>query len=89
MHQADHRIVFSHGDIGFHNIMVCDGHITAILDWEYAGCYPEHWDFCKSLQFLAGTDKEYQFCKKVFGKMYLSEFYIDTWFTREVKHGGW
>ncbi|KAK1765369.1 hypothetical protein QBC33DRAFT_612652 [Phialemonium atrogriseum] len=63
MHQADHRIVFSHGDFGFHNIM--------------------------SLQFLAGTDEEYQFCKKAFGKMYLSEFYMDTWFTREVKHGGW
>ncbi|KAM0273512.1 hypothetical protein ACHAQH_008308 [Verticillium albo-atrum] len=89
MHRTDHRIVFSHGDLGFHNIMVRGGHITAILDWEYAGWYPGHWDFCKSLQFLAGTDEHYQFGKKAFGKTYLSEFFMDTWFTREVKHGGW
>ncbi|RTE75382.1 hypothetical protein BHE90_010155 [Fusarium euwallaceae] len=89
MHRTDHKIVFSHGDLGFHNIMIRDGHITAILDWEYAGWYPEHWDFCKSLQFLAGTDEHYQFGKKAFGKTYLGEFYMDTWFTREVKHGGW
>ena len=89
MHRTDHNIVFSHGDLAFHNILVREGHITAILDWEYAGWYPEHWDFCKSLQFLAGTDEEFQFCKEMFGKTYLGEFYMDTWFTREVKHGGW
>lgn len=89
MHRTDHKIVFSHGDLGFHNIMVRDGHITAILDWEHAGWYPEHWDFCKSLHFLAATDEQYQFCKGAFVKTYLNEFYMDTWFTREVKHGGW
>lgn len=89
MHRTHHRIVFSHGDLGFHNILVRDGHITAILDWEYSGWYPEHWDFCKSLQFFAGTDELYLFCKKAYNQQYLSEFYMDTWFTREVKHGGW
>lgn len=89
MHRTNHRIMFSHGDLAFHNILVRDGHITAILDWEYAGWFPEHWDFCKSLQFLAGTDEQYQFCKGAFDKPYLGEFYMDTWFTREVNHGGW
>ena len=41
------------------------------------------------MQFLAGTDEQYDFGKKVFGKAYLSEYYLDTWFTRSVRHGGW
>ncbi len=89
MHRTDHGIVFSHGDLGFHNILVRDGHVTAILDWEYSGWLPEHWDFCKSLQFLAGTDEQYLFCKRMYGREYLREYYMDVWFTREVKHGGW
>lgn len=24
-----------HGDVGFHNLMVHDGHVTALLDWEF------------------------------------------------------
>lgn len=44
---TDSRIVFSHGDICPRNIMVKDGHITALLDWEYAGWYPEYWEYVK------------------------------------------
>jgi aminoglycoside phosphotransferase len=43
----NHRIVFSHGDLAQHNILVKNGRITALLDWEYAGWYPEHWDYLK------------------------------------------
>jgi hypothetical protein len=44
---SDHCIVFSHGDLSQHNIMVKDGQITGLLDWEYAGWYPEYWDHVK------------------------------------------
>lgn len=36
--------VFSHGDLGPSNIMVEDGHIAGIIDWEQAGWYPYFWD---------------------------------------------
>lgn len=45
--RSDHRIVFSHGDLAQHNIIVKDGQIKALLDWEYAGWYPEYWDYIK------------------------------------------
>lgn len=44
---SNHRIVFSHGDIAQHNILVQDNQITGLLDWEYAGWYPEYWDYVK------------------------------------------
>jgi aminoglycoside phosphotransferase (APT) family kinase protein len=43
----NHRIVFSHGDLAQHNILVKDGQIKGLIDWEFAGWYPEHWDYIK------------------------------------------
>ena len=88
VHKSNHRIVFTHGDLAFHNIMVKDGHINAILDWEYSGWYPEHWDYCKSLSFLEGTDEGYLVCKTVYEKQYHTEYFMNMWFGREVLHGG-
>ena len=45
--RTDHRIVFSHGDLVPHNIIIQGGRITGLIDWEYAGWYPEYWDFVK------------------------------------------
>ncbi|KAK7045588.1 hypothetical protein VNI00_007420 [Paramarasmius palmivorus] len=40
-----HAIVFTHGDLNYHNIMVgSDGHICGIFDWEAAGWLPEYWE---------------------------------------------
>ncbi len=56
--KRDHELVFSHGDLNLHNIIVKDGDIMALLDWEYAGWYPEHWEYVK---FCAATlhDREW------------------------------
>ncbi|KAJ3483442.1 hypothetical protein NLI96_g6309 [Meripilus lineatus] len=41
-----HAIVFTHGDLQWHNIMVTpDSHITGIVDWESAGWMPDYWEF--------------------------------------------
>lgn len=88
LHRTDHKIVFSHGDLAFHNIIVWRGHIAAIIDWQYSGWYPEHWDYCKTRSFVSGTDELYICCKRIFEKQYHAEYFMDEWFTREVRHGG-
>lgn len=45
--RKDHELLFSHGDLNLHNIIVRDGRIVALLDWECAGWYPEYWEFVK------------------------------------------
>lgn len=42
------RTVFSHGDLGPHNILWKDGKIVAIIDWEMAGWFPEFWDYTRT-----------------------------------------
>ncbi|KAG5994853.1 hypothetical protein E4U43_003163 [Claviceps pusilla] len=47
------NIYFAHGDLTLTNIMISDGpaprRISAILDWEQSGWFPEYWEYCKLL----------------------------------------
>ncbi|KAJ7266578.1 hypothetical protein C8J57DRAFT_375624 [Mycena rebaudengoi] len=43
-----HRIVFTHGDFSPRNMMVRDDVVLALIDWENAGWYPEHWEYIKA-----------------------------------------
>ena len=46
-----HRVVFTHGDLALHNVMVHDGHISGFIDWECAGWYPDYWEFTTPLRW--------------------------------------
>ncbi|KAI1124012.1 kinase-like domain-containing protein [Nemania abortiva] len=56
--REDFPIVFTHSDIAGRNIIVRDGKIVALLDWEYAGWYPEYWDYVFTLRGLDNIDWE-------------------------------
>jgi Phosphotransferase enzyme family len=88
LHKNDHQILFSHGYLAFHNIIVRDEHVSAIIDWEYAGWYPEYWDYYKTRSFLGGTDSDYRVCKRLYEKPYHPEYFLYIWFGMEILHGG-
>jgi aminoglycoside phosphotransferase len=68
----DHRIVFSHGDFAQHNILVQDGRVTGLIDWEYAGWYPEHWEYIKF--FERPCEKGWKDCAEdIFPEAYYDE----------------
>ena len=48
----NHEIVFTHGDFAPRNILVEGDRVTAVLDWEDAGWYPEHWEYIKAMAVL-------------------------------------
>ena len=43
-----YRTAFSHGDIGPHNMLWKDGRIVAMINWKYAGWFPEYFDFTQT-----------------------------------------
>jgi Phosphotransferase enzyme family len=43
-----HCIKFTHADFRPANIIVRNGKVAGIMDWEMAGWYPEHWEFVKA-----------------------------------------
>ena len=48
----NHRWRFTHGDMGPRNILVENGRITGVVDWELSGWYPEYWEYVKMIQDL-------------------------------------
>jgi Phosphotransferase enzyme family len=51
LHKLSHQIVFTHGDLQHHNILVQGGRITGFPDWESAGWYPDYWEYTTTLRF--------------------------------------
>ncbi|KAI0677722.1 kinase-like protein [Trametes maxima] len=48
--RVDHAVVFTHGGVAPCNIIVDgDNKVVALLDWETAGWYPEHWEWVKAM----------------------------------------
>lgn len=50
------EIVLTHNDLHPRNIIVRDGKVVAIIDWELAGFYPEYWEYVKAW-YRAGFDE--------------------------------
>ncbi|KAK3939916.1 kinase-like domain-containing protein [Diplogelasinospora grovesii] len=53
---AEYPIVFTHGDVTARNIIVRNGRIVALLDWEFAGWYLEYWDYVFTLRGMDNID---------------------------------
>lgn len=75
---AEYPIVFTHGDIAARNIMVRDGRIVALLDWEFAGWYPEYWEYVFALRGLDNIDWETlgRYLPSLFAKRYDLEYIL-------------
>ncbi|KAI6767716.1 hypothetical protein HG530_005725 [Fusarium avenaceum] len=48
MHTSTYQTHFTHADLCPKNIIVRNGRVAAIIDWEFAGWYPEYWEFTKA-----------------------------------------
>ncbi|KAJ1655379.1 hypothetical protein IWQ61_004868, partial [Dispira simplex] len=45
---SSYDIIFSHGDLSLQNLLVdSESNIVVITNWEYAGFYPEYWDYVR------------------------------------------
>ncbi|KAJ5151376.1 uncharacterized protein N7482_010628 [Penicillium canariense] len=73
MRKLSHSIVFTHGYLKPHNIMVEGGRITGFLDWESAGWYPDYGDFTTALRFTREDPWWYSFVIELCGGLYLAE----------------
>ncbi|KAJ7276623.1 kinase-like domain-containing protein [Mycena rebaudengoi] len=50
---------FTHGDLLPRNVMVHEGRISAIIDWDSAGWRPEYWEVTKAHFAALGAPKEW------------------------------
>ena len=72
MEDLSHGIVFTHGDLRPHNIMVEGGRIMSLLDCESAGWYG-YWGFTTALRFTFEESWWYDFVIGIGGGLYMEE----------------
>jgi aminoglycoside phosphotransferase (APT) family kinase protein len=70
---AGHKIMFSHCDLAPRNIIVKDGNIVGLIDWELAGWYPEYWEYVKFFQRGSGVGDWRDFADIIFSHAYPDE----------------
>ncbi|KAK3905578.1 kinase-like domain-containing protein [Staphylotrichum tortipilum] len=49
VHARDYGVRFAHADLAPRNVLVDprEGRVTGVVDWEFAGWYPEYWEYTK------------------------------------------
>ncbi|KAI1052770.1 hypothetical protein LB505_013634 [Fusarium chuoi] len=57
-HSTGHDIVFTHSDINMRNILMHNGRISGIVDWENSGWFPDYWEYTKA-HFVTKLNKRW------------------------------
>lgn len=83
--RSDYHILFSHGDLTQHNIIIKDNKIVALIDWEYAGWYPEYWDYIKFFERYSANQDWKEYAKEIFPDTYDNELVLFQAITRWQK----
>lgn len=71
----NHEIHFVHGDFSPRNILVDEtGCVTAVLDWDRSGWYPEYWDVVRMLTENPGIHDYFPYINHIIPVSYVPEF---------------
>ncbi|KAK2783138.1 hypothetical protein FQN53_009327 [Emmonsiellopsis sp. PD_33] len=82
--QNQHQTVFTHGDLRLQNILVKDGKVTGIVDWEFSGWYPEYWEWARALFVWQWQHDWTDYLPKV-----LQPYYLECMFHSFIAHAVW
>jgi aminoglycoside phosphotransferase (APT) family kinase protein len=74
--RTDHAIRFTHGDLSPRNIIVKDGKLQAVVDWEFAGWYPEHFEYVKFFECTTDNKDWKDFASYIFEVAYGEELVV-------------
>lgn len=82
----NHDIVFTHSDFSPRNILVDEGRVTAIIDWEYAGWYPEHWEYIQALRQLKPMPDWPDYLSRILPPRFEREYIGMAFLSRLMRH---
>ncbi|KAI5787315.1 hypothetical protein EDC01DRAFT_661395 [Geopyxis carbonaria] len=69
-----HRVFFTHSDLHCANLLVCEGRLSGIVDWECAAFKPEYWEYTKAIYSVWNKKPEEAMFNRAFGgKAYKDE----------------
>ncbi|KAI7383821.1 hypothetical protein KC336_g18299 [Hortaea werneckii] len=91
IHQRDYKVRFTHGDLNSLNVLIREGKIASIIDWECAGWYPEYWDYTKALYNMFRLPEFHEMLREKLDR-YDAEFeaerFLWRWFDQPLDQQG-
>ncbi|KAJ5698657.1 hypothetical protein N7462_000662 [Penicillium macrosclerotiorum] len=85
--RQDHQSYFTHSDFFSMNILVENGRLSGIVDWECAGYMPEYWECIKARRHTHRDPVWAAICRRVFGEAYQKEWEIEKILWRYTPFG--
>ncbi|KAL2693329.1 kinase-like domain-containing protein [Phyllosticta citricarpa] len=75
---TQHRVVFTHCDLTQHNIIIDkeSNRIRALIDWEYAGWFPEHWEYLKFIDMMPKNRDWRDYMPYIFSEQYVDDLIV-------------
>ncbi|GKZ38150.1 hypothetical protein AbraIFM66950_010120 [Aspergillus brasiliensis] len=80
------KFVLTHGDLAARNIMVKDGQLTDIVDWEYSGFFPEYMEYALATVIHDGIE---DWWLPVLKRVLEPSGYLRSKFIATIKDRGW
>ncbi|EEH07880.1 conserved hypothetical protein [Histoplasma capsulatum G186AR] len=74
LYKKHYNVCFTHSDLHLSNIIVQDGRLFGLIDWENAGFKPEYWEFVRALWPYAGDKRSTAIYRTAFGDTYEDEW---------------
>lgn len=87
IHSRHHSSVFTHADINWTNILIDQGRLTGLVDWECAGYYPEYWEFTKAMYGIINDEAMEKVVHGTFDQDYTDELEVEKKLWKESPWG--
>lgn len=68
-----HQINFTHADLFPSNILVDGGRLSGIVDWQFAGFYPDYWEYTKTMRAVHHLEQYESIFRRIFGRQHDAE----------------
>lgn len=87
VHSRQHQSFFTHGDLHSANVLMSQGRLAGIVDWECAGYFPEYWEFTKALYCIFGDKRLEKIVRDAFDEDYEDELRAERTLWRAAPYG--
>lgn len=79
VHSKMRGICFTHADLAPRNLLVMeDGRLSGIVDWETAGFYPNYWEYTKSRYTVRSRGPWLDMVKEIWSGVYEEEYEVES-----------
>ncbi|PGH11071.1 hypothetical protein AJ79_05113 [Helicocarpus griseus UAMH5409] len=74
LYRKKYDVCFTHSDLHNTNILVQNGQLSGLIDWENAGFKPEYWEFVRAMWPYGGDKRLTSIFRMAFGNKYDAEW---------------